>query len=190
MPLSFTPQTKKILLQLDIHYSKFQEKYYRERKFDEYRKTHYCVLCRAKLHSHGWRTRYVYTEENKTMIIMIQRKRCPYCGQTYTLLPSGLHAFKRHSLEVIAGVIEAFLEAGFLLQRIFTWVDRKIKKTWIKAFLLRYKIENETIERPKEVKRKPFIASSMRLKVTKERAEVIAAWKRIHRPHHLYIILS
>lgn len=71
---------------------------------------------------------------------------------------------------------------------LLSFVDRKLKSKWVRDFLLRYKIMKETHEKPEKVERTPYFAATMKLKVATDRAEVIAERKRIHKPHHLYLI--
>lgn len=184
----YSPLTKKILLNRATPYDKFQEEYFIINRFREYAEDHHCLECGILLYNHDWRDRYVIDEFGRTFLIKIQRKRCPKCKRTYTILPAGVHAFKQHAIKVIADVIDSFLEYCKFLSVLFLFVDRKLKAKWVKDFLNRYRKTNQTHDTPEKVERTPYFAAPKRLIVAKDREEVLDAIKRSTGFHHLYLI--
>lgn len=185
------PNIKQMLLKLGIHYTEFQVKSDEGKPYSRTESLVFtCVICGYRLHGHGWRERIVYDEDNQQVIIWVHRKRCPSCGQTYTLLPLGVHAFMRHVVAVITAVIDSFLETRHLVHRISGWVDLRLRRIWVRNFLLRYRIMNTTTVLPKCCLKEPYIAAPVRLNVTKLRADAVSLRKRFHMPYHLYLLHS
>lgn len=88
-----------------------------------------CRRCDAKgsLQGHGVRRRGVWLPDRRdallkfgtgVLVIYVRRLRCKVCGGTCTVLPSGLHAYRRYALEEIQKPVVAHWWEGVPLRDI------------------------------------------------------------------------
>ena len=120
----------------------------------------------------------------KSVRVWVHRLRCPGCGRTYTVIPGWVHARKIHGLSVVLSVINAFLKEGHLVRGVCRWVDRRLRRRWVRDYVKRQRKEAGSVSVPERASPLPCAASGGYLEAVAERGDFLALGHTRGTAHH------
>jgi len=92
----------------------------------------YCMVCRIRMRSLGWRDRNLVEDKDHSMKIWIRRTYCPQCNRSMSVEPLEVHPYRVYSARKIREVVSYRLSHGSFPKD--SGVILETMKSWYGAF--------------------------------------------------------